>query len=861
MKKTCMNILKNQNGMNLLSVIGTVAVLGVGVVAALQLTKMSDLGQDSASRKIEATSLTSIVENKLKSAFLSTKDNSGKLTSGLCSIVKVASLETQLSNVYLQLPSLKNTSLFSKGIWDQAFSGLIEVPAGPGCKIENAYGKCFRFDPNQEAGVGVSKGLLSKLNPVFEINIKPVQTNPAAEVTFSPLDPNGSTRYDLKAVGFEYTIRATYKASSADEENKLGRRYTQGFIWAGDAGICEVGNKKISLTANSFGDPDDKIVFNQAGFSSDSVSRSTAPPLEVTLLNSQIRSGVIGGTLGSQFLVSRDQASAEDRDTGPVYSACNEEQFRCPQLNHRDRIYQFMRHMIRARYQIPNRLSNTGNNVQISPAITFKNLSEKTLMNSSAESFNVSGNIYRKDKDGWYYADINNTKVPLRISGEESIIARLSDMTDSPNANDVCRQICTPDTNYNSNPLNHYTSIFNYRVNASVPEGQSNSFEVSSGPVACTSCYMKNCDQFGLGTFGAMHIQPTEPLDAGVPECIRHEDHVNNFYETSSFDMGTANANRCVAGRLNYEDNSGYKLSAVSCESELPVMCFAFGKHMLARNITLTSSSILKSSFNNAYNACFGLGRENIKKEPFRTLLAQQGNLGTVESELLGMSNPGQQFDENQRMEVMNFVTQGSFFAPVGLNQEINLRSFADIQGEKPQLINNDSWFGLKTDGLGYIYAPAPRLSSSALDAKSKWGIHYDGNGRMVVKKTPDGLDVKTAPGTGEHEIGSKVGILFHGPRFKGVHFVRSVKPFEQAEADELRALCRRKSYPHGIFVSKGRTYSFKNAENICHDENGVFLPPLTTAGWATAYQLVQPNHPSHPFPAIWDVKNLIQFG
>lgn len=850
-------ILGNQNGMNLLSVIGTVAVLGVGVVAALKLTKMSDLGQDSASRKVEASSLTSIVETKLKSAFLNTKDANGKLTSGLCSIIKVASLDTQLSNVYLQLPSTKNNSLFSKGIWGQSFAGLVEIPEGKGCKIQNSYGKCFKFDSKADIGAGVSKGLLSKLDPVFEINIKPVQTNPAADLTFSPLEPDGSVKYDLKAVGFEYTIRATYNASSADEESKLGRRYTQGFIWAGDAGICEVGNKKISLTANSFGDPDDKIIFNQAGFSSDSTSRSVAPPLEVTLLNSQIRSGVIGGTLGSQFLVSRDQASAQDNDTGPVYSACNEDQFRCPQLNHKDRTYQFMRHMIRARYQVPNRLTNTGNNVQISPSIKFKNLNEKVLMASYAESFNVGGNTYTKDKDGWYYADINNTKVPLRISGEESVIARLSDLTGSPQSNDVCRQICVPETNYNSNPTNHFTSHFNYRVNASIPAGQSDSFEVASGPVACTSCYMKNCDQFGLGTFGAMHIQPTEPLDAGVPECVRHESHVDNVYETAEFDMGPANANRCIAGRLNYDDNSGYKLSAVSCESELPVMCFAFGKHMLARNITLSSSSVLKTSFKNASNVCFELGKENIKKEPFRTLLSQQGNLGAVEQELLGITDPNQQINENQRMEVMNFVGQGSFFAPVGLNQEVSLRSFADIQGEKPQLINNDSWFGLKTDGLGYVYAPAPRLASTALDPKSKWGIHYDGNGRMVVKKTSDQLGIRTSAESGDDEIGSKVGLLFHGPRFKGVHFVRSIKPFERAGGDDLRALCRRKSFPYSLFVSKSRASSFKKAETLCLDENGVFLPPLTTAGWATAYQLVQPNHPKHPFPAIWESKDL----
>lgn len=858
MKTTTQNIIRNQSGMNLISVIGTVAVLGVGLVAALQLTKMSDTGRDSASRKIDASSMTSIVENKLKSAFFDTKGSDSKLNSGLCSLIQVASLDTQLSNVYIQLPATNKDSLFDKSIWAKAFKGLKEVSPGKGCNLESSYGKCFKFDENVDASIGVSKGILSKLDPLFEVNIRPMVTNPAADVTFGKLVPDGVSKYDLKAIGFEYTIRASYNSTTEDMDKKMGRRFIQGFIWAGDIGICEIGNKKISLTANSFGDPSNSTVFNQAGFSSDSKSRNTATPLEVTLLNSQIRSGILGGTLGSQFLLSRDSASAEDPDSGPVYSACNESQFRCPQLNSQDRNYQFMRHMIRARYQVPNRLSNAGNNVQISAMVKFKNLREQFLPQNYSESFNLSGRNYNKSDDGWYYAQVGDDKIPLRIGEESSVIARLSDSPNGIHANEVCRRICVPETNFNSSTNDHYTSIFSYKVKmGNIPRGETDTFEVSSGPVACTSCNMKNCDQFGLGTFGAMHAQPTEPLDAGVPECVRHEAHANNIYETSNFDLGSSSANKCVSARLRSGDNSGLALMAQSCDTELPVICFAYGKHMLARNITLSSSSVIKKNFNNAYESCFELGKENIKKEPFRTLLSQQGNLNSTEMELLGITDPNLEIDLNQRMEVMNFVNQGSFFAPVGLNQEINLRQLADKQGEKPQLISNDSWVGLKTDNLGYIYAPAPRLATAALNANSKWGIHYDGNGRMVVKKTSDGLNLNSSTESDTDDLGKKVGLLFHSPRYKGVHLVKSFKPYGERDSQSLRVLCRKNWYPHELFVANKRTTHFKHAENICKDENGAFLPPLTTAGWASAYQLVHANHAKHPFPDIWSPSEL----
>jgi len=62
--------------------------------------------------------------------------------------------------------------------------------------------------------------------------------------------------------------------------------------------------------------------------------------------------------------------------------------------------------------------------------------------------------------------------------------------------------------------------------------------------------------------------------------------------------------------------------------------------------------------------------------------------------------------------------------------------------------------------------------------------------------------------------------------------------------------LCRSKIYPHTPFASIARTVSFILADSVCKDEGGLFLPPVTTAGWEVAYQLTNANDSKFAFPA-----------
>lgn len=843
------NMLNNQNGMSLISVIGASAVIGAGILGALQLAKMSESGKQSIKSKSEAISLTSMVETRVKSMFMDTKESDGKLKTGICSLLGVTTQDSQLTNVFVQFP--KDGTLLSEKIWNKAFGEFEQVRSG--CKLSNSYGRCYKLKSDTLDKLGITDATFKALDPVFEIDIRAMYTNPATADTFREIKIDPTSKYDVKSIGFQYSVRSSYQ-----KNGKPSSEFLAGFIWTGDAGVCDISDKKVSLTANSFGDPSNQTMFNLAGFSADSKSTVTDPPLNVTMLNTQIRSGILGGALGSQFLTSRDTASDDNPNSGPAYSACNEMRFQCPQLGANNRSYQSMRHLLRVGYQVPNVLQNTGSSVEFSPSVVFKDTASRELKANYSQNFTLGDYRYYQDKDGRFKTKINGTEVPLRVGSEDMLLAQVTDAGGINQADNVCRNICVPQTNFNSNTNNHYTSHFTYKVH--IGRSPSQEFSVASGPVACTACYMKNCDQFGLGTFGPMHEQPTEPLDASIPECFQYENHVNEFYESKVTDLGFDSANKCISAKLKSGDNEGLSYFADSCEQEKPVMCFGFGKHLLARMADLSGSKIIKKKFEMASDACFSLGTEIIKKNPLRTLFVEQGNADATAAKFLGLNVSAMtaEIDDSQRMTFINLSTQGSYFAPVGLNQEARLREFAHKTGETTNLLSTNFWVNLKTDSAGYIYAPAPRLSSLAKSSDNKWGLHYDGSGRLVVEESP--LVNVRQPNASDADQ-RQVGLLFHSHRLKGVEFGRSTSPLdfnldkEEGKekaikvSDGLRVLCRKNFHPYSIFVSSKKTDSFNHAHQICKDEGGVFLPPTTTAGWEKALLLVNNNSAVHPFP------------
>jgi hypothetical protein len=180
------------------------------------------------------------------------------------------------------------------------------------------------------------------------------------------------------------------------------------------------------------------------------------------------------------------------------------------------------------------------------------------------------------------------------------------------------------------------------------------------------------------------------------------------------------------------------------------------------------------------------------------------------------------------------------FFAPVGNNQEKAIRKYADKNGETNLLTSNFSWVGLATDNLGYVYAPAPMIPSDAKTAANKWAVYSDSNGALQARHVASTLHVETSSAQGA--------VLFHSLRFKGVEYVNATSPMGD---QGLRFICRKKTYPHNVFISEARSVNMSDGDAKCNDEDGYFLPPLTTGGWEKALHLVKSNHSMHAFPIV----------
>jgi hypothetical protein len=413
-------------------------------------------------------------------------------------------------------------------------------------------------------------------------------------------------------------------------------------------------------------------------------------------------------------------------------------------------------------------------------------------------------------------------------------------------------------------------------------------------PVACTSCYMKNCARFGLGTFGPMDKMPTEPADAGIPECVLHESVASQKTEKSDISFGASNANKCVALKLKSGDMAGYEYIPSDCSANKKVMCFSYGKHQLAADFSGVSKTLIDAPYSQGRNICFNTSKEMFNTESLTGLFDQQGfdianaNPDNVPQNLKPLADKAKEFMaigtvttaptllqdfriinsgstlqgpirrvlpaladgtrvvpgttiELAEIGFFNLANQGSFLAPIGGNQEEALREYDE---EDEQIGTNEFWVGLKTDNMGYLYAPAPLIPEQALNDSNKWSLSFNKDSLLVAQKHDVELDLNTG-------TGSQVGLLYHHVRYKGVAFANEDSPITEGEDEtpvDLRYICLDKTTGE-VMISEARGHDASEGYQICKNENGIFFPPTTTAGWIKAIHLVHANDPNAAYP------------
>lgn len=878
--KNVSSFISNQKGLSIMEIMVLIVSLGIAASAVVNSLQSGSVQQDITNKKEDIAVIGQSLSSSVSSVFLDTLNTtSNKKTQGICSLLRAETSESSIASIYMYLSKYED-NIFTEQRWLKYLKSLKVAASESKCNAflkGDGYQRCYEIDYNNLADLGVTLTELKALDPVIGVNVKAIYTNPLEDVPFSILTPDDEKKYDAKSIGFRYEIFTEYNRKKAKNNAPASRNVKSysGLVWTGSVGTCDYGDKVLAVSSDGFGNSNNSIVFNNGGFDQASVSRSQDPPLDVTKVLTQVQRGKLVDDQSNPVFLTSD-------DTSLVFSSCNEVKFTCPQKESLDseREYAALEMELKANYRTPNIISDSANEMSISPNFDFKHeVTGDSLWsenNNYYVTYNVAGRHYKRIEfvsektnqemsdsefaDGRFYRAIF-AKVPkiklarteLKFSGEKTIKLMVSDaFKNEKNGNKACRQICTAGNGYNSTDQMRYNAEFSYKVNfTNIDEDTPTDFKPISSPVSCTACYMKSCDRYGLKTFGAMTQMPTEPLDAGVPECIVHEDNVvDSFLEAPA--MGASNSGKCVALKMKNGDNAGFDYYAEDCSSEKRVLCFNYGRHYLAQLPSAGGFEKKKVAYSNASELCFKTSHESIDWDGLESLFIQQGFIGESDgnggnttpinpnplaTEFLGQSTSG------NSISIYNLSRQGSFFAPIGLNQEKRMREFAELPnyGEKSELQSSSFWVGLKTDNLGYVYSPAPQIHASASD---QWALHWNGSNNLVPKKITTAIQVKSGDAS----------VLMNHIKYRGIASAKVEKPMNEDSDNgnaivKLRFLCRRDAYPHRVFITDARSEKFSDGHTKCKNEGGVFLPPTTTGGWEEAYQLVAPSAVKAAFP------------
>jgi hypothetical protein len=619
----------NQKGFSLIQAMMAVLALSAAGVATFKVVNMNQKTVQTAKKVADVADINGMIMNRVRALFLETKSDTGERTKGICSLVRSSGRDSHLALISMALPKL-NRQLFSSSRWEEKFSVFESINQDSECQLENSYGKCFNFVDGAANETGVSVNIIRTLQPKVVVNIKPIQINPLASKPMADFAPSATTKYDVKSIGFSIKVKTFYNQSSnksTNEEGESVRNYKRdsrtmnSFIWAAEANECDYGDKILALVGTGLGDTEDRYVFNQGGFSENSQSNVLDAPFSVTPNMTQAQNGKLSGEVGSRVIATDDETL--------VFSSCNEVKYRCPQANQdHQREYDNIRQSMQMRYVLPNKITSVDDKMHYSPNFLYLNETTAEELTEEGGSFSAKYKFdkfqYIKQGNSFFAAVLGvlpQQLLPLFASGNHTLEVNVQDNSNFNTANGVCRKICKSNNNYNTSDLNKYLAVLRYKVNVeNIPEGISDTVDASMGPVACTACYLKNCDQFGYGTFGAMNEMPTEPADAGVPECVVHESIVNNFFEYSAKTLGESNASKCVAVKMKETENEGFEYQAANCSDQKQVLCFNFGKHLLAKSLTTSAETPVMASGSDGANICFQTSKETVKPARISTL-------------------------------------------------------------------------------------------------------------------------------------------------------------------------------------------------------------------------------------------------
>lgn len=789
---------KNQLGMSLVEILMATAMLGGG---ALIVMKGGDLLNKSKEVQRSGVGLQLLNEDLLNTSsriLTGVSNTAGKNVNGICKMTHTNAKAPGVGQIFIKLN--KGKEVFTSKTWENDFKNWTPQKDSR-CKNLKGWNKCFAFKA-ETINTGISAKKMETMNIAASVEVVPVGMNPYKSPSgslFYPLNISSSENIDAKDISFKIITKLYF---TKDEKDQL--KIEEDFVWAPSVGVCDstLNNAskspvKLSLSGAGASDPKGRTVYNRSGFTG-----NDKDPVRVDWRRNIAQAGI---TLENGSFITTDQ-------TKNIYGSCNEVTYRCPQVASDKRDYGPINMMLNMTY---NSKSVLGHN-------TLVRLKPNFIISKGESS-----NIVDKD-DVTFIVDSVSTSSPgeeITINGSHSLNINVSKDGKGDGPNQLCRKVCTDSSNYNTNGAT-YSERYSPYIKFNFHEFNKEFKYGTTQGLGCTACYMKNCSQFGIGTFGPMTQMPNQPQDSPVPECHRYEPKIPKL--SPAFSMNKTlkgapvsdSAPRCIKARLS---SSTGKLvyEPDSCDKKLPVMCFNFGQFLLARDVFGDDEDLSKVSFNKGNRRCFEMGRE----------VSQQDRL----LEFMGKTSLNFPTNSDGDFDFINLANQGTFFAPQFEKDVVQFRNWMKTNG-----VNFDTWFWVpmvrdSQSHARYLAPFVPKMKSS-----DKHALIFMPNGTLADHTY--GFDIKAQAESGENAL-----LLTHHIKFKGLIPVKKDNPMG---GREFHFLCRKNGLDGNFFISKEKDKEFSKGKDACAKEGGLFLPPNTTSQWVTAYNLVNRFHPQFAFPA-----------
>ena len=816
--------LKSKNGISILEVILSLAVLAGATVVISKLVTASNQVAQTSKAMTDATSGVGMGVTHFRNVLIGSRSQ----VDGICSMLILPANATSGVHAVMMNPNIGSVAwnTLPADLYSPHEDSAADCPshASPSAKWK----RCYKVNA-QTAGAEATQDSIVTFEARI-VSLAPGVLNEEEELAdnfLKDLAPEdlGSPQ-DAKSLGFRLLV-------STVTNNKKVESF--GFVSSLDAAPCNLNGTLVEMVATGPGDVLGTKVYNRPELDPDQIA-----PLSITYEKSQAQFGAIDDNISA---ISTD-------DSRNIESSCAESKFSCKGATNRKFDGQLNFLNLRIKYNSPNSLTQDSS-INVQPSLEGFRDSSNVLWNGAASPsdvyllldgvlFSYVGSPSDEQAPGFYTVALDDATPPTPLKGADGepihIPMRLNSshnlrvlFKDSRSANKVCSNVC--------NAGNLANSRVEPRVSFNLLGLGSRSSESSSSITGCTTCFMKNCSRLGLDTFGPYASMPDEAYDSSVPECSVANSGSSLGLTPEAFRSPAALApDMCVAATI--QSNSELKLETRPCNTALPVMCFNFGRYFLAENKFSGSAATLDFvTFDNANDRCANTGRNVVPVDKFVALFNQFAMTMPILEDLPKKSGDSSFYD------FLDYGKQGIFLAPHSSSQEINAISFVKTKTQYASVVNGTQafWVNLKTGSNNRVYAP-PVLANKP---GRKGYVHY-----FSKQVSPELHEFRAMSAADElNTTADAKGVLMNHPKVRGLIPVN-----EQVNGTKkMKFICRQKTFPHEVFISNGDSHKFSDGDNRCNLQNGIFAAPTSPWGWARSLILAEQNSEDLPFPEPLD--------